>query len=385
MLGPLTQGSGQGRDAGDLSCSVPVVSFSHVSAVANLPVRQTLSSTKYPLAVCNDGSPATYLLRPGVGSGAKRWVIYLQGGGSCATADDCEKRYQQTPVYMSGATSTVGALPGIKSTDAGTNPDFWDATYVELQYCSSDLWSGDTAGNDALPTSDLRRWHWRGRRIVAAVIDDLKGHGLNDATEILFTGSSAGGAGATTHVDEVAALVPASARFVGMSDTSFVIDYPAFDAVTQAESTAMPTSKELIDICAVWGGGGDLSCEASGVADPRYCRSPGYVLQHGHLATPFFVRQSERDIVRLTQLFNGADAGTPGALAYRNRFAAEMRVELAALPAPMGVFSTADSHHGTIDDDTNWVKPVVNAVHLPEAFGQWYRDPCHSAVRLIAP
>ncbi|ADO72422.1 uncharacterized protein STAUR_4642 [Stigmatella aurantiaca DW4/3-1] len=42
-----------------------------------------------------------------------------------------------------------------------------DTCFVRYSYCSSDLWSGERAGNPSLPFMDVRRWHWGAPRAQA--------------------------------------------------------------------------------------------------------------------------------------------------------------------------------------------------------------------------
>lgn len=56
--------------------------------------------------------------------------------------------------------------------------------------------------------SDFAGWHFRGRRIAAAVIADLlSDRGLSEATHVLVTGDSAGGVGAMNLADWIAATL----------------------------------------------------------------------------------------------------------------------------------------------------------------------------------
>src|ERR1041384_8009238 len=52
-------------------------------------------------AVCNDGTDAGYYLRRGTGTGSKRWVIFLVGGGFCNSISSCAERARTSPDLMS--------------------------------------------------------------------------------------------------------------------------------------------------------------------------------------------------------------------------------------------------------------------------------------------
>lgn len=371
-------------------CAVPPVQLTHTATVANAAVVRVVPKSVYPLAVCNDGTPATYIFRPGVGAGAKRWIIYLEGGGSCYTAADCQDRYKKQRALMSSAGIVDGqpfteTLEAIKSPVPSENPDFYDANYVQLSYCSSDSWSGDRAGDDQLATDNLARWHFRGRRIIEAVLTELQAQGFGGAEEVFLMGSSAGGVGVMNNTDAIQARLPASVRFVSLMDAGFFIDYPAYDLTTHQESTASPTTREqeLATTATVWGARGDASCEAAATnyTSRLLCRSAESVIGGGYIASPLFVRQSQADAVQLKGLIPPGETDD-AANAYRWRFTASMREKLASLPRT-AVFSPLDTEHGVINSNAEWNASIVDGTPLPSAIGAWYRDPCNSMLHLI--
>jgi hypothetical protein len=374
-------------------CERPPLAIEHSAGEPAEPIVHVLDQSAYPSAVCNDGTPATYVLRPGFGDGTRRWLIYLEGGGECADAEHCQTRYTTTRAYMTSEGSNDGAvfdgaLEGIKSTNPSINPDFYDVNLVQVRYCSSDLWSGDTEGNEALPTSDMARWHFRGRSIVEAVLEDLREHGLDDAREVLLAGSSAGGVGVVHRADDVAARLPASARFLALADAGFFIDYPSFDPATSLESTDVPTERqlELTSGVVAWGGGGDADCEAaaSGLTARVLCRSVFDVVHGGHVETRLFFRQSELDAIQLKLLGLAKANKTAAANAYRARFVTRLVTNLELL-ANVGVFATRDDARGVVNDNTEWQSSNVASAMLPATFGAWYRDPCGVPSVSIAP
>ena len=65
------------------------------------------------------------------------------------------------------------------------------------------IWSAG-AGED----SDLAGWQFRGKRIAAAVMQDLLlQHDLAEATHVLLTGDSAGGVGAMNNADWIGSML----------------------------------------------------------------------------------------------------------------------------------------------------------------------------------
>ena len=54
----------------------------------------------------------------------------------------------------------------------------------------------------------MAKWHFRGKRITAAMITQLlQDHELADATEVLITGDSAGGVAALNNAGFMAAML----------------------------------------------------------------------------------------------------------------------------------------------------------------------------------
>lgn len=200
-------------------------------------------------ALCNDYSPAGFFLRKNPAS--SKWVIYLEGGGGCSTAQSCNERfidqsireqyvystangtrrvdvrqawndYSDRPLevtsklmtslwHFSNASSnwTVFGMD-ILSTDPTENPVFHSYNHVVIPYCSSDLWLMKSKNYILVqdsnfrfefnPTSEEQQFTFRGVAILQSVIGDLfELHGLENATEVVFAGSSAGGVGVLNH------------------------------------------------------------------------------------------------------------------------------------------------------------------------------------------
>ena len=63
------------------------------TAAATDLARMTVDTAKFPLAVCNDGSAASYYINRdihSVGSAApSHWIVLLEGGGLCMSNQSC--------------------------------------------------------------------------------------------------------------------------------------------------------------------------------------------------------------------------------------------------------------------------------------------------------
>lgn len=381
------------RDGAAAACPVAPVAFTHTVGTARPAVVHKLSKADHPQALCNDGSPAYYVLRPGFGGGARRWHVYLEGGGSCGGGAECLERSLDRPDLMSSDQVDDGEVitepyRGIKSADPLENPDFYDANLVQIHYCSSDQWTGDMAATPDRPLGDISHWHFRGRAIVTAVFEELAQQGLASAQEVLLSGSSAGGMGVANTADDLRARLPAAMRMLALQDAGFGLIYPPYDPVTRRESTARPTPQEVSYTAGTlaWGGRGDATCDAqAGDAAARAaCHVPSETFPPGFVTTPMFIRQSQLDDVQTKRLIDPQDLSPP-ANAFRERFGAAMRATLAGLPSHFGVFSTHDSEHVVMNTTAGWTQLAVDGTVLRAAFGAWYRNPCAGVTRRIEP
>lgn len=125
-------------------------------------------------AVCGDGSPYSFWIRPAPeGSPLDQVVIGLQGGGVCVFEADCVPRLESNPGLFTAA-DDVPYSAGIVSDDPAVSP-FADWTKVYLPYCNQDVFAGGGAveqlGELALPRAGgvnlrsavqmTRDWLWR--------------------------------------------------------------------------------------------------------------------------------------------------------------------------------------------------------------------------------
>src|SRR6185437_7818367 len=74
-------------------CTVPPTTIVHSQGTPNPKQTILLDTTKYPTALCNDGTPGAYAIRRGFGAAANRWVIWLHGSGACVDQTTCAPRY----------------------------------------------------------------------------------------------------------------------------------------------------------------------------------------------------------------------------------------------------------------------------------------------------
>ncbi len=92
--------------------------------------------------MCLDGSPSGYYIRKGTGEGAKKYILYLKGGGWCFDLEDCYKR-SKSDLGSSKKWPESIQKSGFLSDDPLMNPDFYTWTVVVLKYCDGASFAGD--------------------------------------------------------------------------------------------------------------------------------------------------------------------------------------------------------------------------------------------------
>ena len=281
---------------------------------------------------------------------------------------------------------------GVFSVSPAENPTFHDANLVQIPYCSSDLWSGDRAGDVSKPVTDVRRWHFRGRTILQGVLRELLlRENLSAATDVVYAGGSAGGGGVYYTVDDVGTMMPAGVRFLGMPDSGFRFDHPSYDPTTGVESTASPTEQRVFiqTATANWGGRGDASCEAAATTPDEHvsCREPARLATQGSIRTPLLIINNQYDYNPLGHLgialVDGMarDAAERG---YIQRYAARTRELLGNTDAVHSCFADYNFNHVTAQSSETGVL-TITGTSLRDAIDAFYRRPCTPQRLVEAP
>lgn len=178
---------------------------------------------QWATARCNDGTPFGYLLRR---TESKTWVIVLEGGSFC---DDgklpCAGRRPKLLATLPWEDGERAGMQdeGVLSRDAALNPHFHDANMVGAQYCTSDLWTGESAERRPVLV-DPQGWYFSGRHNVRAMLGMLATQGLDDSdpgTRVLVVGHSAGGTGVVANLDQLQGALP---RTAGAGRLKVVLD-----------------------------------------------------------------------------------------------------------------------------------------------------------------
>ncbi|MFN0245756.1 MAG: pectin acetylesterase-family hydrolase [Kofleriaceae bacterium] len=381
-------------------------------------VKVELDPTLFPKARCNDGTQSVFYVRPAATvAGRGRWMLQLQGGGGCHDPESCARRWCSVDTNMGMEHMTSRNAPdaiggqGILTRDS-RNP-YADANHVFVRYCSSDNHGGrtdpiDVDAHHPITMEPLRfRIEFHGREILDAVLSTLRHDGasipgmpdLDDATDVVLAGASAGAGGVISTADHVGEVLranngnAAALRFAALIDSTFG---PSDQALDWSTST-MCTGQDLCTFGAIMTyfsqmhvRDTDASCHAYHASRPGtewMCQDLDHILRH-HIATPFFVRQGLRDRLIMPNAVESMVTVPGRGLMTEALFEELVRAELALLanlPATAeeggsitrvpGVFAPPCTKHETLSDNANafGVSVTVNTVArtMFDAFTLW--------------
>ncbi|MCJ7452478.1 MAG: pectinacetylesterase family protein [Steroidobacteraceae bacterium] len=152
---------------------------------------------------------------------SKNLVVFFEGGGACWDAYSCSYPNQ---FYTSAIPSNADPAnyEGIFKLDNAANP-VKDWTFVYIPYCTGDVHVG-SADKTYYPGLTL---HHRGYDNFMVVLDWIRNH-VDAPKNILVTGSSAGGYGATAHFPWLAEAYPNAHMYV-IADASQGVSTTTWD------------------------------------------------------------------------------------------------------------------------------------------------------------
>ena len=174
-------------------------------------------------ARCLDGSPPGFYYRPG--QDAKRWVVYLKGGGLCYDDETCLAS-ARSPYGSTTLAPRTFSMDGILSTDTEVNPLFAGWRHAVLWYCDAYMWGGDRQDpqivTDSSTGSQVKLYR-EGRNVLHYLLDSLKrSYGLNDASEVLVVGDCAGGVASISMGATIALRLPWAAKVRLVSTSGYL-------------------------------------------------------------------------------------------------------------------------------------------------------------------
>jgi len=373
---------------------------------------------KYPNTQCLDGTPAGYWFSKGSGDSLNKYVIHHQGGGWCVSSYDCTWRAKHsllgsskdwrrkvtcpaggpydpedvpndaTPDLRKPRGASVpchgdgSGMQGLLSYNSIVNPLTYNWNKVYVPYCDGGSHLGDV--EDPVPVSTgfyKGNLHFRGRAIIDSVYDSLIGsQGMNKATDVIISGSSAGGLTVILHVDRISAMIrdrsigKSTPRVVGVADAGIFLDIPSYDG--QQMMRDVQNFKEIYTLQNVKNSL-NQNCLSIMADDMKWkCMLPQYII--GLLKTPMFFVQSITDTFQWQNVFNlKCKEGTCKSdeikylkdvrkMFYRYIHDDDRKYD--------GYWVTKCLQHTIVDRIDLWNDVLVNGKRLGESLIDWYNN-----------
>jgi hypothetical protein len=203
-----------------------------------------MNLNKFPNALCLDGTAGGFWFLPGYGSGVDKFEIHHQGGGWCTDENDCYTRsttymgssltWEENPNCDAGSTSQPCAYDGnqgLTDSDPSINPVAYNWNKIFIGYCDGGSYSGHAIDPVAVNNGE-NQIHFKGRFILDALYDTfLNEFGMNNASAVIISGTSAGGLAVYLHADYLnhkiinASIAPTKPRITALPDAGFFMDY----------------------------------------------------------------------------------------------------------------------------------------------------------------
>ena len=155
-------------------------------------------------AVCLDGSVADFYYRAGFSDGVNKFHIYLEGGGWCIGLDYCAQRATTTlgSSKYDGQYANIAAGAPYLSSNQSINPLSYNWNSIFVRYCDGFMYASNN--NTIYKYNSSITLHFKGWRILNGVLNVLKNqYNLSNATDVLFSGCSAGALANFFHADYI--------------------------------------------------------------------------------------------------------------------------------------------------------------------------------------
>jgi len=324
-------------------------------------------------AVCLDGTPAVYYHRKGNGTGSKKWFISQQGGGWCQDINSCATRAEQALGSTKYDGPSMKLDGGYMSLDKEINPLMYNWNAVFLRYCDG----GSLSGDKPTPTvvDQNTTIHFRGRAILDAEIESLlNDRGMNEATDVVVSGCSAGGLATFLHCDHWATAIMTAtngaAKVVCMPDSGFFLDEelgPKYHLNMQKVYTLHQSSSK----------GLNAACVAA-EDDTSNCIFAQHTLPY--IKTPIFMLQSQYDSWQSTFVAGACNGWPPHNCntTIMNKFGKNLTTVMKNLllsNPKHGAFLDSCQHHcgaGGPPAGGNWGQSKIDGDLQGVALKKWY-------------
>jgi len=332
---------------------------------------------------CLDGSPAGFYYDEPISQSSSLWVFFIRGGGACYTEKTCKSRSKTDKGSSVNWKATEKYDHGIQSSNPDINPDFYDSHKVHIPYCSGDTHSG----RRITATEETWGFYFSGHINFMKILKFLLasqtiGPQLKKATQVILSGSSAGGKGTLINVDHLANTLPwATVKGAPISGwfmpgyTDDQLEHPELPPSDWAHwSIGQTGSNRSVSIVQLWNSTLNVDCVKSFPAnESSVCFSVHN--SYPFIKTPLFVEENQYDT---NQLFS--QLGLPKAevyvpkgrefVAYFGRAMRNSTERRLSLKPKDGLFLPSCLDHGEglgIDGKT-----IIRGINITSLLGDWF-------------
>ncbi|CAK7348563.1 unnamed protein product [Dovyalis caffra] len=326
-------------------------------------------------AVCLDGTLPGYHLDRGSGTGKDSWLIQLEGGGWCNTIKNCIYR-KTTRRGSSKLFEKQLPFTGILSNKEEENPDFFNWNRVKLRYCDGASFSGDGQ-------NEASQLYFRGQRIWSAAMEYLMAEGMQNATQALLSGCSAGGLASIIHCDEFRELFPQSTEVKCLSDAGMFLNV--------MDISGGHTLQNFYDgVVRLQGVQKSLPSTCINHMDPTSCFFPENLV--AAVTTPLFLLNSAYDVWQLQSSLAPPSADPHGTwkeckqnhaqcnssqIQFLQDFRNQMldAIKVVSTSSQNGLFINSCFAHCQSERQDTWFagdSPRIGKKRIAESVGDWY-------------
>lgn len=362
-----------------------------------------LDSIEFPKAQCLDGSQGGYWFSPGFGNGKNKFIIHHQGGGWCINKNDCYNRskkylgssltWEKTPNCTAGSTAqpcqTDEGDHGMLSRNPHINPLTYNWNRIYIGYCDGGSYAGRV--EEAVPVStdvNSPAIYFRGSYILDGLYETFltsEKVGMTSASEIIISGTSAGGLAVFIHADYLVNKISQSfnnlkreiPRIVALPDAGFFMDIPSindnylytpnYKHVFEMQNMTSTVDEDCINHYRTTG-------------EEWKCFMAPYTLPY--LQTPAFIVNSMADSWQASNIMgltcNPAITGNcdTASLAYLDYFRDQMihNTSLTHFMAQegAGAWLVECYTHCLLDNDHYYGEVLVDSISMMHTFSNWY-------------
>eukprot|EP00479_Gromia_sphaerica_P011572 TRINITY_DN576_c0_g1_i2.p1 TRINITY_DN576_c0_g1~~TRINITY_DN576_c0_g1_i2.p1 ORF type:complete len:328 (+),score=79.60 TRINITY_DN576_c0_g1_i2:307-1290(+) len=285
----------------------------------------------------------------------------MQGGGSCYAENECLARTLTDLGSSTGWDETQILRNNLLDDDPVINPDFYNWNHIYIRYCDGSCHTGTQ--------SQPNEWglFFAGHLTVMAVVDHATTNfGLGEASEVLVSGSSAGGIGAFVNADPISEKLPdACVKASPQAGWYYPDDLDNFQDWINGVRT--PIRNQTV----VWDRFLDEACVADNLDEPLRCGSISTL--YPYIKTPIFMINNQYDSNQLFSQLGVPNDGSAETIDYVIYFGDRFRrsvIQVLNSSKNDGVYLTACMDHTGVTTSLQGMQ--INGVTYAQSLSDWY-------------